>query len=322
MIVEIEGGTATKLYLEGLQKFRVFGRKEHSRNGPVIAMPGPTLMTLLDPRKRVLDDPIRNANPFFHAMEFVWMMAGRLDVKWIAQFNKQMEAYADDGIISAAYGYRWRYHYGKDQIQTVIDMLRSDPGTRQAVLQMWDPDMDLGEQKKDKACNTEILFRTLNGALDMTVINRSNDFVWGAVGANICHMTMLHETVAHYSGIPLGKYMVFSNNMHIYENMPRYAEISQQIVANEVYNRQNIEWMHGETDSYQGFVQDCEYFCSDHQGRVTHPWLLRTARPIYDAWMEHKAGDAYAAGETIALCTSDDWRTACTNWLQRKYETS
>jgi thymidylate synthase len=319
-IITFEGNTAAQLYEEGLYQFRVSGRKEASRNGPVMVLPDIALFTLNSPRHRVLDDAVRNANPFFHMMEFIWMMAGRRDVEWIAQFNKQYREYADDGHVMAAYGYRWR-NIWDDQIKAVIDLLKENPNTRQAVILMWNPLKDLFETWKDKACNTQIMFRNNAGALDMLVTNRSNDFVWGALGANIVHMTMLHELVSHFSGIPLGKYTVVSNNLHMYTGMPHYDEISKALVVEDIYGHPHLAVpapMFQEGETYEAFVNDCEEFCQDFEGPFATAWMYDVAQCAHQAWFAHKAGHEDAAVDEVSRIEATDWRIACENWLVRK----
>jgi thymidylate synthase len=319
MITEIIGDTAAELYEEGLEKFRICAVKEPTRNGPAMVMPGLVCMTLNRPEFRVLDDPIRRANPFFHLMEFVWMMAGRQDSAWIAQFNRNMHTYANDGIIHAAYGNRWQDAFGVDQVEWVINKLKKDPGTRQAVIQLWSPIPDLIVNYADKACNTQLMFRYERGELNMLVINRSNDFVWGALGANICHFTMLHETIAHFSGLPLGRYTVMSNNLHMYEGMDRFQELWNQRAVEDVYNRwgNRPKPMFEETDTYRQFITDCALLCNGHISLSTS-WMKQTALPTYVAW---KVMPEYGhALDSIATIESPDWRVACQNWVIRKQE--
>jgi thymidylate synthase len=315
-LIQFSGDTAAELYSEGLHHFRISGRKEHTRNGPAIVMPGPAFFTLNNPMMRVLDDHVRNANPFFHMMEFIWMMSGSRDVSWLLQFNKTMNNYADDKQLMASYGHRWRVTWG-DQIKKVIQVLQQDPTSRQAVLQMWDPRQDLYERYKDKACNVSLLFRNLNGALDMLVVNRSNDFVWGALGANICHLTMLHELVAYFSGIPLGAYSVISNNLHIYTEMPNYLEISRTLNASEVYQHCEPRPMFQEGDTYEGFVADCEAFVNGHSHAMNTNFMGNTATFVFQAWDQRKVDPLLSAHELDNI-EHLDWRIACQNYLKRK----
>jgi thymidylate synthase len=108
-----------------------------------------------------------------------------------------------------AYGFRWKKYWNKDQIKIVIGMLKENPYDRRAVLQMWDPHEDLARKGKDVPCNTHIYFKIREGKLCMTVCNRSNDMLWGAYGANVVHMSMLQEYVAHCLGPTYGR--VYAN---------------------------------------------------------------------------------------------------------------
>ena len=114
-----------------------------TRNGQAKAAAVPTLYTVTNPRERVLFNPQRRANPYFHVMETIWMFAGLRNVDWLKQFNSQITEYAEsNGDINGAYGYRWRKHFDVDQIAGVIKELQERPDSRQAVIAMYDPRVD------------------------------------------------------------------------------------------------------------------------------------------------------------------------------------
>ena len=162
---------------------------ETSRNGPVMVADEPVITEYLCPTERILWNARRDANPVFHLMESLWMIAGADHVDWLSQFNSRMKEYAEsDGRIHGAYGARWHL-----QIPGLIQMLKTKPDTRQAVLQMWDWTRDLFGDWKDRPCNTHIYFDRRHDALNMTVCCRSNDSLWGAYGANAVHFSMLQE---------------------------------------------------------------------------------------------------------------------------------
>jgi hypothetical protein len=66
------------------------GVEEPSRNGPVRVSPYPVVTTYANPAERVLFSPMRDANPFFHLFEALWMLAGRNDLPWLVQFNNAL----------------------------------------------------------------------------------------------------------------------------------------------------------------------------------------------------------------------------------------
>jgi thymidylate synthase len=226
--------------------------KTSSRNGDVTQIDGVTVLTYKYPAQRVLFNSARDANPFFHFYEALWMLAGRNDVAPLSFYSSKIAGIAsDDGqTFNGAYGYRWRHgkqtRYGMDtdtsyevsdldQLNVLINHLREYPDSRRAVLQMWAVEHDLrridtqfNEYSKDVCCNLSVLFslrdvpnlRTGIGeyrVLDMTVFNRSNDLILGCLGANFVHFTMLQEYMANCLGVPMGVYNQVSNNLHYYE---------------------------------------------------------------------------------------------------------
>jgi thymidylate synthase len=204
--------------------------KEDSRNGPVLRFTTPVTSVWEPGFNCVSVDPGRDANPFLHYIESFWMLAGKNDVETVAKLAANMANYSDDGeTLHGAYGHRWREWFGIDQINQIITELIANPTSRRCVLQMWDGSVDLGFAilgKKDVPCNTAIYFDPLGDELNMTVSNRSNDLVWGAYGANVVHMSMLHSYVAHMVGKKVGTYYQMSNNLHLYADFP----ITQKLV--------------------------------------------------------------------------------------------
>lgn len=219
---------------EVLYRLRSGGVVEESRNGKVYVLPEPVLITYTHPTRRVLNSPMRDANPFFHMMEALWMLAGRDDLAWPMHFNKRFREYSDDGVkVAGAYGRRWRGYFGYDQLDWIVSELISNPTSRRCVLAMWDGGQTFaGEAQegsgdlylamhggKDVPCNTQAYFDLRGGVLNMTVTNRSNDAIWGAFGANAVHFSMLQEYMAARVGVPAGVYRQFSNNMHVYDEV-------------------------------------------------------------------------------------------------------
>jgi len=70
-----------------LKLLDVEGVQRGSRNGPVLI--GPSVTTIYNrPTDRVIFWPQRDANPFFHLYESLWMLAGRRDVAGPARYAK------------------------------------------------------------------------------------------------------------------------------------------------------------------------------------------------------------------------------------------
>lgn len=204
-----------------LKKQSNFWRIQDSRNGPVRRLYEPLVTSLNNPNRRVLFNAARDINPFFHYMECLWIVCGQDDVASIAYFNKRFAEYSDDGeTLSGAYGKRLATG---DQIAKAVELLKRSKYTRRAVLSLWTPS-DLNRESKDIPCNLFINPQIIGDYLDMTVHNRSNDILWGMLGANICHFSFLHEylyalLLPTYPTLRLGRLHQLTANAHIYTDV-------------------------------------------------------------------------------------------------------
>jgi len=310
--MELEYRTFPEAYVDLVYLIARQGEVESTRNGLALVFQEPVLLHIWDPRCRVIVDSVRNANPFFHVMETVWMLAGYRSVEWVAQFNSRMKEFADNGDVMGAYGDRWFRHFG-NQVGKIIGMLKADPTTRQAVLQMWDPHADLGTDHKDRPCNTNIYFRSREGWLDMTICNRSNDLVWGMFGANCVHMSYLHELIATAVDQNIGRYSVLSNNLHFYTDLyPNGREIlGRGDVMESVYPEYRQPLL-DENENWFDLTQQAKHFIAGKD--VSYSWLKLCAEPMRDAYFArtYEGGMAH-----IGLMPDSDWKTASKLWLAR-----
>src|SRR4051812_24359480 len=84
-------------------------RNVSPRGSPTLEYPEPVITHYARPLERVLFSPDRDANPFFHFFEALWMLAGRDDVEFLAALLPRMQEFSDDGVrLAGAYGYRWK----------------------------------------------------------------------------------------------------------------------------------------------------------------------------------------------------------------------
>jgi hypothetical protein len=318
--MEIKGRNVNECYHTALEYLAIYGKLETSRNGRVIVAPEPVLTTYQRPLERVLFDPNRDANPYFHLMEAIWMLAGEKAAAWPVQFNKQMAEYAnDDGEYEGAYGYRWRRHFGLDQIQWAVEHLQANPDSRRCVITMLDGFGDRSDDSKDIPCNTHIYLDCRGRKVNMTVCNRSNDAVWGCYGANAVHFSVLLEVIAAGVGIPVGEYRQFSNNLHIYVDIPK--------VARAVQNPQKRDhYVYGGypplplVKKYDTFLAECELFLEDPTlNRIwDNPFFYYVARPMYLSWQDYKRGELRSALSWANQIEDQAWSLACDSWLCRR----
>jgi len=301
-------------------RFKTGAVEEDSRNGPVLVMADPVLTTYMRPTERVLFDDRRDANPVFHLVEALWMLAGRDEVKFILPFNSRYDQYAEsDGTVHGAYGARWRQTFGMDQILAVIDILKRDPNSRQAVIQMWSSDIDLGADVKDKPCNTHIYFDGRQGRLNMTVCCRSNDMLWGAYGANVVHFSMLQELIAWGTGLAIGEYRQFSNNFHVYTDLPMVREfLRDPPEMDDPYAGSAViaTPMFVGDETVQDFLLDCGEMFLEERLTPRTVFFRDTAWPLVDAYIARKVG--LSVKPSMEFIT--DWHVAFSTWVARRDE--
>lgn len=150
----IKGRNVNENYFNSIDRIRCIGNEEDSRNGKVLVAPWPIMTVTNRPTERVLFCPNRDANPFFHFFECLWMMSGSNDGKWLDRFVGDFSSRygEEDGTIHGAYGARWRKWSGWDQLLTTVDLLRKNKKDRRVVVSMWDPNQDLAEEVHDVPC--------------------------------------------------------------------------------------------------------------------------------------------------------------------------
>jgi len=331
----------------GLAALKESGIDRPSRNGPVRMFPGSVTTTYERPKERVIFFPERDANPFFHFMEGLWMISGRNDVEWIGNYSSNIVNYSDNGVtFHGAYGDRWRKHftfveydqpgamhhapiervYKIDQLMTIVNCLKNNSDDRRTVLQMWDPTCDLGREGKDFPCNLTATFRiSPYGNLDMYVFNRSNDMIWGAYGANAVHFSMLQEVMAAWIGVPIGIYEQISTNFHAYHStLEKVSSLGNVFTAGfDEYSMGNHAPSPMVNTPIDEWFQDLDIFMTE--GPVIglrDPFFKKTVVPMYLAWQEWKSRDekgfADRAMKYANQIHATDWRQACVEWLERR----
>lgn len=316
---------------------RIDGVRAPSRNGEVIRLPGVNTLVVDRPWERVNFSPVRDANPFFHLMEAMAMLVPFNSAPFLAHFAKNMLAFTDDGQrYNGFYGERLRQTWG-DQLDMIIAELRENPTSRQCVAQIWDPS-DLRKKTKDKACNLMLLFSVVDGLLEMTSFNRSNDAVWGiATGANVVHMSFFQEYVANSLGYPMGSWSHVSNNLHVYLDNPKTAALLEDPNTYDLYSAVTAPHVplmgsprhHGTFStvltSLIARLEQCRIaettLLIDRESPLVkaYPFLFGTVVPVFNAWQLHKSGHNESVYTALEQVESADWRMACTRWMLRRH---
>ena len=316
---------------EGVRELIRRGEPSKSRYGDVLTLPEPVVTVYEQPRERVIFWAQRDAHPYFHFFEALWMLAGRDDVAFVAQFVKRMATFSDNGKdFHAAYGHRWRRHWSFDQVNRLIALMKAFPQTRRAVIGIWDPLVDLktDESFKDIPCNTQVYFGRVHDRLDMTVTCRSNDMVWGAFGANAVQFSVLQEYVAGMLGCEVGKFYQVSNNFHGYpQSLDPVRDLASE-ASDTLANRWVSSPYREERVSPYPMIscpstwdRDLALFMEDPTSNgYEDQFFSRVVKPLWFSHVAYKKKDFATAYDLIGRCEATDWALAAREWLQRREE--
>jgi len=173
---------------------------------------------ITNPKDRKIINKERKWKEDYAEAEWQWYLTGDPNVKALGDiYGKVPEIWkrmADgDGKVNSNYGYQWERN---NQIDYVVDLLKNQPDTRQAVITI----LDMKEHDTftfDTPCTYAIQFTILHGRLDMCVTMRSNDLWYGFCNDQY-QFSKLQEMVSKRLKIDTGTYYHFAHNMHLYNN--------------------------------------------------------------------------------------------------------
>lgn len=164
----------------------------------------------------------RRANAAIGVAEALQLISGRSFPQMMARITREFKKFMDGEILQGAYGPRIRA-----QLPLVVELLREDPDTRQAVLEVWDPMSDLfngaGGQSQDVACTLGLQFILRNEYLHVHSTMRSQD-VWLGLAYDIFMFSELLGTVAHLLGARVGSVTHTVGSLHLYDEHAAAAE--------------------------------------------------------------------------------------------------
>lgn len=167
--------------------------------------------------------------------------------------------------------------------------------------------------------------------LTMTVMNRSNDMIWGMLGANVVHFAFLQEYLAACIGLEVGSYHQITNNLHVYterwhpEKWLEKPAGKRTMHDPQVYTYEKHVKNPGPplVENVQAFNEQHRMFVERHSQNslseyYTEPFLERVAQPMSMAYHHYKLGDITSALTVMDSVKADDWRIAGTNWLFKR----
>lgn len=161
----------------------------------------------------------RKYYPRIAAAETAWQLLGTQDPAFILKYAPKMwSKFVEDGLLKAAYGYRWSEHFGRDQIKEALTALQEEPTNRQIFVSAWDPAEDgLGRKgPKNIPCPVGFSLSRTSDKLNCSVFLRSSD-VFVGLPYDVMNYALLTDVFASTLGVKPGFLHVTLAHPHIYE---------------------------------------------------------------------------------------------------------
>lgn len=171
--------------------------------------------------------------------EQVWFIRGaRKPDDLLRQYTRIWDNFTNpQDVVTVAYGYRWRRHFGRDQLALALRLLKREPSSRQALVVTWDPAQDGLSlfKKKNVPCPYAFTLNIIGGRLHLHNIVRSNDMILG-FPHDVAGFALLQMIIAQRLGVRAGIYSHSISNAHIYdvhyfaaEELTRRSSLNQRI---------------------------------------------------------------------------------------------
>lgn len=179
-------------------------------------------LRVTDAHCNIFEHPARKLNYKFMVAEWLWIWFGKEDVASIAQYNKEIAKFSDNGqTFDGAYGPRV-----SGQWPFVVSSLRRDMDTRQAVISIFQARRP-EDQSKDVPCTLTVQFLYRYNRLNAIVCMRSSD-VWLGLPYDFFNFSMLLNILAGQLGVPVGSMIMHLGSSHLYD---RNVEAASQVLA-------------------------------------------------------------------------------------------
>lgn len=157
--------------------------------------------------------------PHVAAAETAWQFMGTKDPEFIVgKAPRLWRKFIEDGELKTAYGYRWRQHFGRDQLELAMEELQSNPTNRQLFISAWDPATDGlgGPQPKNIPCPVGFSLTRTADVLHCSVFVRSSD-VFVGLPYDVMGYALTVDAIAASCGLRPGTLLFTLAHPHLYE---------------------------------------------------------------------------------------------------------
>ena len=162
-------------------------------------------------------------------IELLWFLNGDTNIKYLKDNGVSIwDEWADEnGDLGPVYGKQWRSWAAPDgrtidQIQWVLDEIRTNPNSRRLVVSAWNP-ADVNEMALPP-CHCLFQFNVMDGKLNCQLYQRSADIFLG-VPFNIASYALLTLMMARATGLKPGEFVHTLGDAHLYSNHIEQAKL-------------------------------------------------------------------------------------------------
>lgn len=166
--------------------------------------------------KYLVDNDVRIWNDWpYAAYQKSEEYQGETIEEFAAKIKESNEFAEKWGKLGPVYGKQWRNFSGVDQLEELINQIKTNPTSRRLIISAWNP----GEIK-DMAlppCHCFMQFYVNDGKLSCQLYQRSADIFLG-VPFNIASYSLFTMMIAQVTGLGLGDFVHTIGDAHIYLN--------------------------------------------------------------------------------------------------------
>lgn len=162
-------------------------------------------------------------------VELLWFLQGDTNIKYLKDNGVSIwDDWADaNGDLGPVYGKQWRSWAAPDgrvidQIQWVLDEIRTNPNSRRLIVSAWNP-ADVNEMALPP-CHCLFQFNVMDGKLNCQLYQRSADIFLG-VPFNIASYALLTLMMARATGLKPGEFVHTFGDAHLYLNHVEQAKL-------------------------------------------------------------------------------------------------
>ena len=174
------------------------------------------------------------------------------------------------GNLGNVYGAQWR-HWEKrdgsfiDQIQNVIDQIKTTPDSRRMIVTAWNPE-DVPNSALPP-CHVMFQFYVVDNKLSVQLYQRSGDMFLG-VPFNIASYSLLLHLISRETGLEVGEFVHTLGDAHIYDN---HFDQVKELLANKPYDSPQL-WLNPDKKNIMDFeMEDIKLIGYHHHQTIKAP---------------------------------------------------